>query len=147
MGLYVSLASQPWNAETVPLRVVYAVGILIFLFGIVAGMTLLETDQVGMALSAVYQAMQVPVLSSAVLTYDFVAPLQLGIGLSSKGDVGLLISHGAKLTAYVLTGGDLSVATGVNLWAFIWFVYLFRQLWKTKKVEAAGSHNPKEAFL
>jgi len=79
-GIATMFISQQWNMS----MPIYAwIGFIfvgfMFLFGIVAGLALIDSPQLGAALSAVYQALQIPVISSPLLTYEFLSGLRIGV--------------------------------------------------------------------
>ena len=97
-GISIMFIFQQWNTGTshyfwwaFSIYVVF-----LFLFGIVAGLALVEKPQLGAALSAVYQALQILVISSPLLTYEFFSGLQLGVGWA-KGRLAFFVEYGRVL--------------------------------------------------
>jgi len=97
-----------------------------FLFGIVAGLALVERPRRGAAMSAVYQAFQIPILSSPLLTYTLVSGLQIGVGWF-KGRPAFLFDFGARSTLFIFRHND-PLIIGVNVLALVLFAYLLFQL-------------------
>lgn len=52
----------------------------LFLFGIVAGVTLVESRRWGVLLSAIYQALQILYVATPFLVYRFYSGFQIGFG-------------------------------------------------------------------
>ena len=110
-----------------------------FLFGIVAGLALIDSPQLGTALSAVYQAIQIPFMSSPLLTYEFLSGLRIGVGWF-KGRPAFLFGFGARCTFFLFRRLD-SWLIGVNALALALFVYLLLQLLpKTKATEPSSTN-------
>lgn len=68
--------------------------IIIFLFGIAAGLALAEGLRLGLILSAVYQALHVPALLSPLLCYKLHSGLLVGLAWSQDG-IGPWIEFGS----------------------------------------------------
>jgi hypothetical protein len=110
-----------------------------FLFGIVAGLALIERPRFGAVMSAVYQAFQIPILSSPLLTYTLVSGLQIGIGWF-KVRLALFFQFGARSTLFIFRHNDPWII-GVNVSALALFVYLLLQLLpKTKATEPSSTN-------
>ena len=110
-----------------------------FLFGIVAGLALLERPQLGAAMSAVYQALQIPVVSSPLITYTLLSGLRLGVGWF-KGRPAFLFEFGARCTFFLFRRSDPWII-GVNVLALVLFVYLLSQLQPKSKTTEPSSKN------
>ncbi|MFZ2146513.1 MAG: hypothetical protein WAV28_04765 [Sedimentisphaerales bacterium] len=133
-GISIMFIFQQWNTGTSHyfwwVFSIYVV--FLFLFGIVAGLALVEKPQLGAALSAVYQALQIPVISSSLLTYEFFSGLQLGVGLA-KGRLAFFIEYGARFALqFSMSAAPWSI--GVNILALVLFVYLLLLLRPKAKV-------------
>lgn len=138
-GISMMFILQQWNTSTSQyfwwIFSIY-VGFL-FLFGIVAGLALVERPQLGAALSAVYQALQIPVLSSPLLIYEFLSGLQLGV-CWTEGRPAFFVEYGARF-ALQLSMRTAPWSIGVNMLALALFVYLLLQLRpKAKVVDPRG---------
>lgn len=108
-----------------------------FLFGIVAGLAFMERLQLGIAMSAVYQAFQIPILSSPLLTYKFYSGLQIGVGWLEGRPV-FWSEFGARSTLFILRYNDPWII-GVNVLALALFVYLLLQLRPKAKTNEPSS--------
>lgn len=138
MGFVLMLLSRQWNInKPVYDWILFIFFIFVFLFGIVSGLALLEKPQLGSALSAAYQALQIPVISSPLLTYELFSGLQLGFGWS-KGRYVFLYGFGAR-SILVFWKRTAPWLIGVNTLALFFFIYLLIQfLPNIKSTSASG---------
>jgi hypothetical protein len=127
-GISMMFIFQQWRASTSHyFWWVFSIYVcFLFLFGIVAGLALVERPQVGAALSAVYQSLQIPVISSPLLTYEFLSGFQLGVGWT-KGSPAFFVEYGARL-ALQLSMRTAPWFIGINMLALAFFIYLLLQL-------------------
>jgi hypothetical protein len=127
MGIWSLLILTQWNTSRPAYVWIFPICVgFLFLFGIVAGLAFVERPQLGAALSAVYQALQIPVVSSPLLTYKLLSGVQLGVGWQ-EGRVVVLFEFGARSTFVLLRHTD-PWGIGVNVLALVLFVYLLLQL-------------------
>jgi len=138
-GISILAASQQWSSG-VPTQVWVLSGLfgLLFFFGIVAGLALAESRRLGTALSAVYQGLQIPVVSSPALTYSFFSGIELRVGWWRNRPV-CLTGLGARCTFFLTHSYPWGI--GVNVLALGLFVYLLVQLAKSPKA-GNGSGRP-----
>ena len=99
---------------------------LVFVLGITAGLALVERSGLGVVLSAVYQALQVPTLWSSLLSYRFYSGLHIGIAWS-QGRVRPWIEFGSFF-GLRLFGYKGTWLVGINLLALVLFVFLLFEL-------------------
>jgi len=59
------------------------ISMVLFLFSLIAGFLLRKEHRLGYPLTVIVQALQIPVISSADVTYSFVSGLQLGLGIGA----------------------------------------------------------------
>ncbi len=100
--------------------------ILIFLFGIAAGLALVETRRLGLVLSAVYQTLQIPVLLSPLLCYKHYSGLLIGYAWS-QGRAGPWMEFGSAFALQIF-GFRGSWLVGIKLLALALFVLLMLEL-------------------
>ena len=100
--------------------------VLVFVFGITAGLALVERFRLGVVLSAVYQLLQVPTLWSSLLSYRFYSGLHVGIAWS-QGKVRPWIEFGS-FYGLRLFGYKGSWLVGINLLALALLVFLLFEL-------------------
>jgi hypothetical protein len=127
-GISVMFIFQQWKTITSQyLGWIFSICVIfLFLFGIVAGLALIEKPQLGTVLSAVYQVLQIPVISSPLLAYEFFSGLQLGVGCA-KGGLALFVEYGARF-ALQFSIGAAPWSIGVNVLALALFVFLLLHL-------------------
>ena len=140
MGISLTLLMPEWDSvppEALILAVCFS---FVQLFGIFSGLALVEKPQLGIALSAVYQAIQIPVLSSPVLSYTYVSGLQLGAGWL-EGRPAVLYEFGTRSTLFLFRRTDPWLI-GVNILALALFIYLLFQLLPKSEVAASQKQPP-----
>ena len=133
-GLTMLLMEHPWRAN-IPLnmRIFSALFGILYIFGIVAGLTLVEWSRLGIRLSLIYQALQIPVISSPLITYELFSGLQIGLGCR-EDKFFILCQVGSRIVLYVMRKNLWGI--GINVLALALFVYLLLQIRpKTKDVE------------
>jgi len=116
------LVITPWDLNAPPfLWVLRFLFIFIFLFGVVGGLALTRNDRLGVAISAAYQALQIPVIWSSSLTYSLLSGAQLGVGYLAGRPV-LIARIGARCTIFFSRPGPWGI--GVNILALCLTIYL-----------------------
>ena len=123
LGTLTVIAKTPWS-KSMPAHIwIFAIhACFMFLLGIIAGLAFVEKPRLGIALSAVYQALQIPVMLSPLLSYKFIVGLLLGIGLSNGKPV-VLAESGASITVMLFKSAN-ECLIGVNILALFLFLYL-----------------------
>lgn len=127
MGFAMILAYQPWNKNmNTFLWSAYIGACLLFIFGIFAGLALIKESKYGIVSSAIYQALQIPFISSYVISYNILSGVKLVVGVLG-GKPYVMFNIGARCTFNlgIQTG---SWGFGINLISLILFVYLIFQL-------------------
>lgn len=99
----------------------FAVFACVFLFGVVSGLALVDRPGIGIVLSAVYQAVQIPIVSSSWVAYRLHSGAQIGI-LWSGRKAALLFNCGSRFNLAWMPGDALHV--GVNVLALGLLIYL-----------------------
>jgi len=129
-GILLILILQQWNPsipEHAGFFYIFCISLL-FLFGIVAGLALVERPELGSALSVFYQALQIPVVSSRLLTYEFLSGLQVGVGWQ-EGKPAVFFEFGSRLAlGFMMRTAPYPGMIGVNMLALVLFVYLLLKL-------------------
>lgn len=108
-----TLMAKPVNTVT---AVVSAIFSGLFLFGIIAGLALVERPALGLRLSAVYQALQVPVFASPLVTYLFMSGLMVGVVVRPQNGFPNLSANlyfGSQFQFFIHQSAPLQV--GINL--------------------------------
>jgi hypothetical protein len=127
MGICAIIFKTQWS-KSMPTSVwIFAIiAFFMFLIGIIAGLSFIERPRLGIALSALYQALQIPIFLSPLFSYKFIVGLLLGIGWT-KGRFVMLIEPGASIKVTVFKSTVLSLI-GVNILAVVLFAYLILQI-------------------
>jgi len=102
----------------------------VFLFGIVSGLTLVDNSDIGVVLSAVYQLVQIPIVSSSWVAYRLFSGVQIAI-LWSAGRAAFTFDCGARSFLAWMHGEPLQI--GINVLALGLFLYLLREFWRHHK--------------
>jgi hypothetical protein len=97
----------------------------IFVFGIIAGVALIENERAGIVLSRIFQGMQIPFLSSGIIVYKFSCGLgfyliRLEMGMGHDHWFGFGCHYALHLFR------ESPWAIGVNVVALVFFIYLVR---------------------
>jgi hypothetical protein len=122
MGLSIVLISHHWCIDT-PLNTWIGAfwSASFFLFGIIAGLKLSELSHIGRILSALYQLLQVPILSSPILSFSLFSGFQIGFGFQEYSLV-IFYEFGARAKFYCMSSDPWGI--GVNILALTLFIYL-----------------------
>ncbi len=121
-GFSVVLLSLKQNLG-MPTHIVTSLGVFAcaFLFGVFSGLTLVDKPKMGVLLSAVYQMIQIPIVSSPWVAYKLFSGVQIGIHWS-EGKLGVTFDCGAR-SFFAWEHGE-PVQIGVNVLALGLFIYL-----------------------
>ena len=100
---------------------------IVFAFGILAGIALIKKPRLGLILSLIFQAIQIPIIITPVVSYI----------LSSGVYVNYLWHETGWKVEYALLGSRFYFylnsneprCTGVNILALVLFVFLIREIW------------------
>jgi hypothetical protein len=107
----------------------------IFGFGMVAGLALVENERLGIVLSQVYQAVQIPVVSSPIIVYRLCSGLVVNLFYQQGGNFGGNLRLGTEYGFYLFVKAPWGI--GVNLAALLLLVYLTRC--QRKRVEPSDA--------
>ena len=142
-GLSMTLASLT-RGVSMPAHAVIGFGafVCVFLFGIVSGLALVDKSEMGIVLSAVYQVVQIPIVSSSWVTYRLFSGVQIAIQWSG-GKSGLSVDCGAR-SFFAWTHGE-SLQIGVNVLALGLFLYLLCESWRHQKRAGQGQQTVEDA--
>lgn len=124
-GLTGLLIERPWSTSIPPDSILSALFGVLYIFGIIAGLTLVEWQRLGIKLSLVYQALQIPIVASPLLTYEFFSGLQIGV-CWYEDRVIALFQIGFRIVLSVTRQNPWG--GGLNLLALTLFVYLLLKL-------------------
>lgn len=103
---------------------VFMLFLLVYAFGIIAGVLILENHQRMTAVAFPFWAIQAPVLSSSWITYGFFSGAQLNLLITGEPMIQLLWGAGASFTFVLFQGAPFSA--GINLVAILICIVLVR---------------------
>lgn len=115
-------------------RVLLAASALLFLIGIVAGLLLSEDSASGLVLSAIFQASQVPVITSFALTYKMMSGALVGFGIF--GNRFLIIGELGAHIVLLFAQSTSAPGVGINILALFFLCYLLRII--SKRIQNQG---------
>jgi len=107
--------------------IIHIAFIFVFLFGILAGLALLKKPKLGLSLSAVFQAMQIPIFKGSMAAYSMSSGACFNIYWHEAG-FGFNFSFGSRYHFSIGNGNPWLI--GVNILALILFILLVREIWK-----------------
>ena len=105
--------------------VIHIVFIFIFVFGIVAGVALVRKPKLGLWLSMIFQAMQIPIVIGFAASYALVSGACFNLYRHATG-YGFNFLFGSRY--YLSTQTSESWMVGVNVYALILFILLIREI-------------------
>ena len=97
----------------------------IFSFGIVAGVALIKKQKLGLFLSAVFQAIQIPTILTSVVSYNMFCGATFSVYRYETG-FGSNFFFGSRYYFYLNSGMPWLV--GINVIALVLFVLLIREI-------------------
>ncbi|MHC4727724.1 MAG: hypothetical protein ACYS17_10915 [Planctomycetota bacterium] len=131
MGLVFLLNKNPLGeGVSLSMRIFFALFACLFAFGIAAGLALTEWPRRGLQMSLIYQVLQIPIVSSPIITYVFFSGLRIFAGWK-EGNGFVLYEFGTNIAIYVMREDPWSIS--INLLALVLSVYLLVQLRPKKK--------------
>ena len=106
--------------------IIHAAFILVFSFGIVAGVVLIKKPKLGLLLSAAFQAMQIPLAIGPTVSYALFSGACFNVYKHATG-WGFSFLFGSRYY-FCLNGGEPWLA-GINIVALVLFILLVRESW------------------
>jgi hypothetical protein len=100
--------------------------ILVFVFGILAGISLTWKPRLGLLLSLIYQGIQIPIIISSKLSFDLFSGATFSTFWHETG-FGVNFFFGSRYCFYI--NGGQPWCAGVNILALVLFILLIRELW------------------
>jgi len=122
------LRDQPTQIE-VTFHVIF---ILVFSFGIIAGLTIIVKPRLGLVLSAIFQAIQIPVVTGPSVVYILFAGACFNI-YKYSGGWGFKFLFGSHYSLYFNSGQQWLV--GINIFALTLFILLIMEIRFLKSFE------------
>ena len=117
-----SLMTKQLTFTTVIIHIAF---VFVFLFGIAAGAALLRKRKLGLWLSAVFQAMQIPVITTSLESYTLFSGACFNLYRHSSG-FGFHVLVGSRY--YFSIHNAESWMAGINFLAFVLFILLVREI-------------------
>jgi hypothetical protein len=105
--------------------IVHGVFILVFTFGIVAGVALIMRPKLGLRLSAVFQLMQIPILTGPTVAYALFSGACFNLFCHGTG-LGFNFLFGSRYYLAIQSGEPWLV--GINALALVLFILLVREI-------------------
>ncbi len=126
-----ALASELDAATTV----IAAVFLLLYAYGLVVGLRVLEDQKAAYPLALPFWILQIPVLASPWLTFAMFAGMKVDLTIGPAWKLGFNVQWGAQFGFSALSGSPLVV--GVNVFA----VWVARLVWKESRRDPEISDN------
>ena len=124
-----TLLTKRLTQTTVTIHIAF---ILVFLFGIIAGIALVKKAKLGLWLSAIFQAIQIPILIGPSVTYVLFSGACFNLYWQVTG-FGFNLLFGSRYYFSILSGE--SWMAGINVLALALFILLVRKI----RFEAAST--------
>jgi len=105
--------------------IIHIAFIFVFMFGIAAGVALVKRLKLGLWLSAIFQAMQIPILTGPAATYILVSGACLNLYRNATG-YGFHFLFGSRY--YFSIHNSESWMVGINVIAVVLFILLVREI-------------------
>jgi len=105
--------------------IIHIAFIFVFLFGIAAGVALVKRPKLGLWLSAVFQAMQIPIVIMPAAAYVLVSGACLNLYRHATG-IGFNFLFGSRYYFSIHSGE--SWMAGINVLALVLFILLVREI-------------------
>jgi len=118
-----TLLSDQLPNSTVIIHIAF---ILVFLFGIFAGLALIKKPKLGLLLSTIFQAMQIPIFKGSMAAYSLFSGACLN-AYRHKTGFGFNFLFGSSYRFSIGNGGSWLI--GVNFLALVLFILLVREIW------------------
>jgi len=121
--------------------IINATFVIVFAFGILAGVALIKKPRLGLILSLIFQGMQIPILMTPAVSYILSSGAFLNVYWHETGWGTKFALLGSRFYFYLNSGEPRCV--GVNLVALALFVLLIREIWlKAKTIKISKSEFP-----
>ena len=105
--------------------IIHIAFIFVFLFGIVAGVALIKKPKMGLWLSMIFQAMQIPIVIGFAVSYALVSGVCFNLYRHATG-YGFNFLFGSRY--YLSTHTSESWMVGINVYALVLFILLVREI-------------------
>ena len=106
--------------------IIHGAFILVFLFGILAGVALIKKPILGLVLSVIYQGIQIPIIILPAVAYTMFSGATWNVYWHETG-WGTNLFFGGRFYFYI--NGGQPWCAGVNILALALFLLLIREIW------------------
>ncbi len=147
LGLIICLSALFNPSDTFANTALLLLFSVVFFFGIIAGVCLIENRKYGTILSLLYQAIQVFELSSGLITYSLGSGIVFNLVILNR-QFSFEFTFGSHFSLYFFQA-DAPFGLGINLVALFFFLYLLG-VWineSKQKTEQQGTDEQQEADL
>ncbi|RKY06219.1 MAG: hypothetical protein DRP66_09255 [Planctomycetota bacterium] len=125
---FVIIGRVLWETNQTQETVMYnAAFLVVFAFGILAGVALITRPGLGLVMSLIFQGIQIPLFASPVVSYKMFSGGFFNVYWRRNG-WGADFAFLASRFDFYLNGGE-SLFLGVNILALVLFVLLIREMW------------------
>lgn len=124
-------------------QIIHGIFAFLFLFGILAALTLTIKPRAGLVLSSIFQAIQIPVITKSGITYALSSGACFNLYKQASG-WGFNFFFGSHYSFYL--NSVKPPLLGINIVALVLFVYLFKEIWFTSSVKKPCEFPPCRAY-
>ena len=119
--------------------IIHGIFAFIFSFGIIAGAVLFFKPGLGLVLSAIFQAIQIPVVTVSAVAYSLSSGACFNLYKHATG-WGFNFFLGSHYSFYLKSGQPWLL--GINIVALVLFVYLVKEIWLTPSAKKSSEFQP-----
>lgn len=117
----------------------HIVFIFVFSFGIVAGAALIFKPRLGLVLSAIFQAIQIPFVTGPMVAYSLSSGACLNLYKQATG-WGFNFFLGSHYVFYLNSRQPWLI--GINIVALVLFIFLVKEIWLTPSAKKPSEFQP-----
>ena len=144
----IGLIGRPLLTEELPMStaIIHIAFILVFLFGILAGLALIKKPKLGLLMSTLFQAIQIPIFKGPMAAYSLFSGACFNLYRHEAG-FGFNFLFGSSYHFSIGTASPWLL--GDNILALILFLLLLREIWvestgmKIKRLESSFERQAK----
>jgi len=121
----------------------HAVFAFVFLFGIVAGLVLIVKPRLGLVFSAIFQAVQIPIVIKSGIAYAMSSGACVNLYKHASG-WGFNFFFGSRYSLSLNSGQPWLI--GANIVALVLFFFLVKEIWFVKPVKKNRESQPHRSY-